>query len=152
MKQEFPKKVSRVIPQEPAVPKGQKYNEFMKMKAPSEEDMMEFEEAKESEDDQVIREEMKNEWTEDHLVKAYKRSKMKKFALKDPVTKALKVEVQGEVQGPIAHLPPPPARTELEILRAMMDLVRNAGMKPGKFDADNLFDMGSGVLSSSLVA
>ena len=47
VKQEFPKKVSRVIPQEPEVTKGLK-NEFVKIKAPSEEDLMDYEKTKES--------------------------------------------------------------------------------------------------------
>ena len=55
MKQEFPKKVSRVIPQEPAVRKGVK-KDFVKIKAPSEQDMMDYEESKESEDGQVMQE------------------------------------------------------------------------------------------------
>ena len=92
VKQEFLKKVFRVITQEPVVIKGLK-NELVKMKAPSEEDPTDYEEAKGSEDGQVIQEEMKDEWTEDHLAKAYHRNKMKKFVLKDPVMQAFKVKV-----------------------------------------------------------
>ena len=71
---------------------------------------------------------MKNEWTEDHLVKTYHRIKMKNFVLKYPVMIALKVKVQGKVQGPIAPLHR--AKTELEMLRAILDLLHDTGMKP----------------------
>ena len=68
-------------------------NEFVKITGPSEEGLTDYKTTMESEDGQVIQEEIKREWTEDHLFKSYHRSKMKKFVLKDPVMVALKVKV-----------------------------------------------------------
>ncbi|CAH0494039.1 unnamed protein product [Peronospora farinosa] len=90
------------------------------------------------------------DWTEEDLEEAYYQSKLKSFLRKDPVMKTLKVKLLDQVHGPITALPI--ATTDLEVLKALINLLHEAGMAAGNFTAETLFDFGFETLKKTLIA
>ena len=128
-----PKQASQVTTQEQTVPKKTKMKKkHTKLEAPRGED-----ETDESEVDQVL---AKRDWGEDKLEKAYHLNQLKTFLRKDPVMKTLKVKMLGRVHGPINPLPV--TATDLETMKAIINLLREVGMIVGNFKAETLFDLG----------
>ncbi|CAI5706020.1 unnamed protein product [Peronospora farinosa] len=141
-KQGTPKKVSQPTTQEPKVPKNkQKKQKHTKLKAPRGGDTKD-----ESGESQGV---ASKDWTEENLEEAYHRNKLKKFLRKDPVMKALKVKLLDQVHGPITALPT--TTTDLEVLKAVMNMLHEAGMDAGNFTAETLFDFGFETLKKTLV-
>ncbi|CAI5706521.1 unnamed protein product [Peronospora effusa] len=142
-KQGTPKQVSQPTTQEPKVPKNkqQKKQKHTKLKAPRGGDT--------TDESGVSQGAASNDWTEEDLEEAYHRNKLKKFLRKDPVMKALKVKLRDQVHGPITALPT--TTTDLEVLKAVMNLLHEAGMAAGNFTAETLFDFGFETLKKTLV-
>ena len=134
-----PKQVSKTT-QETPVSKIKK-NKFNKLKAPTCED-----ETDESEGDQDIASE---NWTEDDLEEAYHRNKLKIFIRKGPVMKTLKVKMHDEIHGPVTALSTPV--TDLEVLKSLMNLLREVAMTTGVFRTEALFGFGFETLRQTLV-
>ncbi|CAI5716890.1 unnamed protein product [Peronospora effusa] len=126
----------------PKVPKNkQKKQKHTKLKAPRGGDTTD--ESGESQGVAI------KDWTEEDLEEAYHRNKLKKFLRKDPVMKTLKVKLLDQVQGPITALPT--TITDLEVLKAVMNLLHEAGMDAGNFTAETLFDFGFETSKKTLV-
>ena len=135
-----PKQVSPNTPQETPVPPA-KMKKYMKLKAPEVKD-----ETDESGGNQGITSE---DWTEADLEEAYHRTKLMTMLKKDLVMKMLKVKLQGPVHGPVTALPT--MTTDLEVLKALLNLLQEAGMVAGNFKVKTLFDFGFKVLYKILV-
>ncbi|CAI5701234.1 unnamed protein product [Peronospora effusa] len=140
-KQGTPKQVSQPTTQEPKVPKNKQQKKHTKLKAPRGGDTTD-----ESEESQGV---ASKDWTEEDLEEAYHRNKLKKFLRKDPLMKALKVKLMDQFHGPITALPT--TTTDLEVLKAVMNLLHEAGMAAGNFTADTHFDFGFETLKKTLV-
>ena len=63
--------------------------------------------------------------------------------------KTLKVKILDEVHGPIAALPT--TAMDLEVLKALMNMLQEAGMAARNFCAEALFDFGFETLKTALV-
>ncbi|KAG6603085.1 reverse transcriptase [Phytophthora cinnamomi] len=88
-------------------------------------------------------------WTEDQLQKIFYQKEFNVFLAKDPTMKVLKPQLIGDLQGPVAA--PVPATNQMDAIRRLMRLLKNANIATSAFDASELFDL-SGVTIQSASA
>ncbi|KAE9274615.1 hypothetical protein PF008_g29549 [Phytophthora fragariae] len=76
-------------------------------------------------------------WTEDQLEKIFYQKELNAFLTQDPTMKVMKPKQIGELQGPVAA--PVPATNQMDGIRGLMRMLKEAGIVVGAFDANELF-------------
>ncbi|OWZ02040.1 hypothetical protein PHMEG_00026468, partial [Phytophthora megakarya] len=78
-------------------------------------------------------------WTPDQLQKIFYRKQLNEFLLEDPVMIVMKPRLIGELQGPVKPLPQ--ASDFMAAITSLMNMLEDAGIVAGAFDADTVFEL-----------
>ncbi|KAG3050711.1 hypothetical protein PC121_g18237 [Phytophthora cactorum] len=78
-------------------------------------------------------------WNENTLERAYNRKVLQELLGNDPVVRIVQLRQIGDPKG---QVPAPPATSDkLEAVKILFQLLKDAGLATGAFDADDLFDL-----------
>ncbi|KAG3101238.1 hypothetical protein PI124_g14700 [Phytophthora idaei] len=78
-------------------------------------------------------------WNENALERAYNRKALQELLGNDPVMRILQLRQIGDPKG---QIPASPATSDkLEAVKILFQLLKDAGLVAGAFDADDLFDL-----------
>ncbi|GMF53004.1 unnamed protein product [Phytophthora fragariaefolia] len=86
-------------------------------------------------------------WSDVDLEYAFHLKELRDFLALDPVMLMLELKQIGDLQGPLA--PPQMATGKLDADKALMSLLKEAGLVAGRFDTNDLFDLDLGQIQSS---
>ncbi|OWY92681.1 hypothetical protein PHMEG_00038215 [Phytophthora megakarya] len=89
-------------------------------------------------DDDEGEEHLGSGWSEEDLKFTYHRKELRDFVDQDPVMRILKLKRFADPKEPVTA--PATLDNKLDTTMELIRLVREAGMIPGSFDADTLFD------------
>ncbi|GMF26742.1 unnamed protein product [Phytophthora fragariaefolia] len=76
-------------------------------------------------------------WTEDQLEKIFYQKELNAFLTEDSTMKVMKLKQVGELQGPVTS--PVPSTYQMNGIRVLMRMLKEAGIVAGSFDANALF-------------
>ncbi|GMF47054.1 unnamed protein product [Phytophthora fragariaefolia] len=88
-----------------------------------------------------------DQWSIQAIEDAFHKKEQRKLLLEDPVLQTMKVRQIGELMGPVTA--PPTTSNELVAVKALMNLLKEAGLVAGAFGADQLFDLGLDAIRAS---
>ncbi|ETO81794.1 hypothetical protein F444_03969, partial [Phytophthora nicotianae P1976] len=91
------------------------------------------------ESDSDRRDEIAATWSDDQLEEAFNRNELQVFLVKKPVMKILQLRTPGSLKGPMT--PPPATTNKLDAVKAVLRLLKDAGITPGSFAAKDLFHL-----------
>ncbi|KAE8967210.1 hypothetical protein PR001_g28173 [Phytophthora rubi] len=86
-------------------------------------------------------------WTEDQLEKIFYQKELNAFLTEDPTMKVMKPKQIGELQGPVTA--PVPATNQIDGIRVLMRMLKEAGIVAGAFDANELFGLSLATMEKS---
>ncbi|KAL4157710.1 hypothetical protein PRNP1_003495 [Phytophthora ramorum] len=89
----------------------------------------------------------RNTWTDEQLESAFFYKDLYKFLHEDPVMKIVRPKPIGELQGPVKA--PKEVTSQLEAVKLLMRMLKEAGIVLGSFDANDLFDVELPVIRES---
>uniref|UniRef100_H3H504 CCHC-type domain-containing protein n=1 Tax=Phytophthora ramorum TaxID=164328 RepID=H3H504_PHYRM len=89
----------------------------------------------------------RNTWTDEQLESAFFYKDLYKFLHEDPVMKIVRPKPIGELQGPVKA--PKEVTSQLEAVKLLMRMLKEAGIVLGSFDANELFDVEVPVIRES---
>ncbi|ETI30140.1 hypothetical protein F443_22737 [Phytophthora nicotianae P1569] len=98
--------------------------------------------------DSDSREEIAATWSDDQLEEAYDRNELQVFLVKNPVMKILQLRTPGSLKGPVT--PPPATANKLDAVKAVLRLLKEAGITPGPFAAKDLFHLDLEAIQTTL--
>ncbi|OWZ02764.1 hypothetical protein PHMEG_00025615 [Phytophthora megakarya] len=86
-------------------------------------------------------------WTVEDLKYSYHRKELRDFVCQDPVMKILKLKRIAEPKDPVTA--PAVVTNKLDAVTVLIKLLKEAGMIPGSFDTDDLFDLDLAVIQTT---
>ncbi|KAH7460378.1 uncharacterized protein KRP23_14746 [Phytophthora ramorum] len=78
-------------------------------------------------------------WTEEQLESVFYRKDLYKFLTEDRTMKIMQLKLIGDLQGPVKA--PREVSNKLDAVKALMRMLKEAGIVLGAFDANELFDL-----------
>ncbi|KAF4132093.1 hypothetical protein GN958_ATG18715 [Phytophthora infestans] len=76
-------------------------------------------------------------WSDDQLEEEYNRHELQRFMAKKTMMMIIQPQISGSLKGPVT--PPPETTNKLEAVKAVLYLLKEAGVTPGPFAAKDLF-------------
>ncbi|OWY92415.1 hypothetical protein PHMEG_00038599 [Phytophthora megakarya] len=98
-------------------------------------------------DDEEYEDHPESGWSEKDLKSTYHRKELRDFVDQDPVMRILKLKRFSDPKDPVTG--PVTRANKLDATMELIRLVREAGMIPGSFDADTLFDLDLDVIQAT---
>ncbi|ETL25497.1 hypothetical protein L916_20655, partial [Phytophthora nicotianae] len=89
--------------------------------------------------DSDSRDEIAATWSDDQLEEVFNRNELQVFLAKNPVMKILQLRTPGSLKGPMT--PSPATTNKLDAVKAVLRLLKDAGITPGSFAAKDLFHL-----------
>uniref|UniRef100_H3H491 Retrotransposon gag domain-containing protein n=1 Tax=Phytophthora ramorum TaxID=164328 RepID=H3H491_PHYRM len=92
----------------------------------------------------------RNTWTDEQLESAFFYKDLYKFLHEDPVMKIVRPKPIGELQGPVKA--PKEVTSQLDAVKLLMRMLKDAGIVLGSFDANELFDLALPIIRESTLS
>ncbi|ETO70206.1 hypothetical protein F444_13291 [Phytophthora nicotianae P1976] len=89
--------------------------------------------------DSDSRDEIAATWSDDQLEEVFNRNELQVFLAKNLVMKILQLRTPGSLKGPMT--PSPATTNKLDAVKAVLRLLKDAGITPGSFAAKDLFHL-----------
>ncbi|ETM32967.1 hypothetical protein L914_19738, partial [Phytophthora nicotianae] len=89
--------------------------------------------------DSDSRDEIAATWSDDQLEEAFNRNELQVILVKNAVMKILQLRTHVTLKGPVT--PPPATANKLDAVKAVLRLLKEAGIMPGSFAAKDLFHL-----------
>ncbi|OWZ12478.1 hypothetical protein PHMEG_00014356 [Phytophthora megakarya] len=98
-------------------------------------------------DDEEDEDHLESGWSEEDLKSVYHRKELRDFVVQDPVMRILKLKRIADPKDPVTA--PVTLANRFDAAMEVIGLLKEAGMAPGSFDTDALFDLDLNVIQAT---